>query len=290
MKIEKGPSLGKAEDKQIKDYEQARAGAYGEKSARDLAREEGVSAEEKEILDRLANRRGEKAMQEYSAEKEKNPIERLLGRMDKIAAGMREKGLEPDAAIVEKIKDRFNRYTEALRKNKNGLEEQSGKKTSFSDLRRGPISFRVSSQIPVTHKIGENGGWLYTPKGFAGRWFQDIETIQSNEKELEAEGLEIVNFDFSKQGETEFYRALGVLGEDEEAIDIPGIFEKAAKKRNNEIKIDPRNYDVYFPTNIEGMNLDIKKEQRRSYDGKKEEQISLGFDDQFLDAILAEKQ
>jgi len=78
------------DDQRVKDVEQARTGAHAEKLVRDVAREAGVSEEEKTILDRLAERRGEKAMHEYAAEKEKNPIERLFSLVDKIVAQMRE--------------------------------------------------------------------------------------------------------------------------------------------------------------------------------------------------------
>lgn len=303
MSIERGPSpqemgITQPEDQRVKDIEQAWIGAHAEKPVRDLAREEGVSEEEKAILDKLAERRGEKAMQEYAAEKEKNPIERLLARVDKLAAEMREKGLEQDAAIVEKIKDRFNRYAEALWKNKKGWEERMGRRASLRDLQRDS-NYRVRDRIPVTHQIGEGGGCIYWPQGFVGSWFGeagDVEKYKDQFEKYRAEqGTEVVNFSFSEQGETEFYRALGVLGENEETIDIPTIYAKAAREESErqgyggKIRIDPRNYEVHFPTNIEGVRLDIKKEQRSPYDGKKEEQISLGFDDKFMETILEKK-
>lgn len=308
MSIEQGPSpekmeITQPEDHRVKDIEQAWIGAHAEKPIHDLAREEGVSEEEEGILARLAERRGERAMQEYATEKEKNPIERLFACADKLTTEMREKGLEQDAAIVEKIKDRFNRYAEALRKNKEGWEEKMGKRASPCDLRKNQPDYRISDRIPVTHQIGEGGGWIYWPDGFTGSWFGEAEDIEKYKDKFEKyrteRSAEIVNFGFSKQGETEFYRALGVLGESEETIDIPAIYEKALIAENKgkdykgyysgEARVDPRNYEAHFPTNIEGVRLGIKKERQRSYDGKKEERISLEFDDNLIEEILAKK-
>ncbi len=49
----------------IADLEQARIAANAEKPIRDLAQEEGVTEEEKNILDKLAEKRGEKAITEH---------------------------------------------------------------------------------------------------------------------------------------------------------------------------------------------------------------------------------
>lgn len=302
MPIEKEPSPKKGieqlDDQKIKDIEQAWIGAQAEKPIRDLAREEEISEEEKAILDRLAERRGEKAMQEYAAEKEKNPIEKLFSRVDKIAAEMREKGLEQDASIMEKIKDRFNRYAEALRKSKEALEEKWNKRVSLEDLQRVGGEFATSESIPVTHQIGEDGGWLYSPKGYGETWFREASHLEKYKDHYErdkARGAEVINYSFSKEGEAEFYRALGVLEEKEELIDIPTIYQKAAneeaRKRGSrfDAQVNPQNYKARFPIGIRGIRLSIEKEMRRSYDGEKEERIALEFDDELREAILAEK-
>lgn len=281
----KGEEKTNSDDQRVKDIEQAWIGAHAEKPIRDLALEEGVSKEEKAILVRLAERRGEKAMQEYLAEKEKNPIERLLLCIDKIIAEMREKGLEQDASIVEKIKDRFTRYSEALRENKKKFEQKFNRRVSLQELQR-TNSYMVRDGIPVTHQIGEGGGWVYWSDGGVSDWFrgEDLEIYKDSFERDKTRGAEVINFSFSDQGETEFYRGLGVLGKDEEVIDIPVIYQRAANK-----SIDPRNFNACFPTNIKGVSVKIEKKAQSFYDGRKEERILLKFEDEFLETILSKK-
>jgi hypothetical protein len=293
----------------VDDIEQARVGAHAEKPVRDLAREKGVSEEEKAILDRLAEKHGEKAIQEYAAEREKNPIERLRGRIDKIAAEMREKGLESDAAIVEKMKDRFDRYAETLRKRKESMEQKSGKRVTAWDVRRETYSIQdtgIATEIPVTHQIGDKGGAVYGPDGFIKFVFDGTADTEIQERdinrvrELEQKGGELINFGFSKQGEAEFYRVLGVLGEKEEVIDIPTVYEKRVREamekktpgRKIEVTIDPKKYKLGFDTNIKGVGISIEKNDSvDSYGGKRvnEERITLNFDESLSGEILAEK-
>lgn len=75
------------------DMGAALAGAYAEKPLRDAAREEGVTSEERNVLDGVAERRADKAIQEYKAEKEKSPVEQLRAKMGNIATEMRGKGV-----------------------------------------------------------------------------------------------------------------------------------------------------------------------------------------------------
>ena len=56
-------------DQRVNDVKQAWAGAQAEKPVRDMALEEGITEDEKALLTRLAERHGEKAMQEYAIEK-----------------------------------------------------------------------------------------------------------------------------------------------------------------------------------------------------------------------------
>ncbi len=290
--------IPKPGDQRVEDIEQAWVGAHAEKAVRDLAREEGVSEEEKAILDRLAERRGEKAMQEYAAEKEKNPIEILLSRVDRIASEMRKEGLEQDAEIVEKIRNRFNEYVRSLSKSEEALEKKLNRKVSLSELQEVRLSdFEVGIGIPVMNRIGESGGRLYQKNGKALTGFGDVSGLQAYTERVKASGkpaiLEGINFTLSKQGETEFYRALGVLGEGEEVIDIPTIYQKAEKEENVrrgkdvDTTVDTTNYRVTFPTNIEGVRLDIMKRQMGT-EGR-EERTGLEFDEKFIETILAKE-
>jgi len=67
---EAGPSQPEGEFPEMVSEEKARIGAGAEKTLRDAAREEGVTPEEKKVLDRVAEKRGEKAMQEVFSEAE----------------------------------------------------------------------------------------------------------------------------------------------------------------------------------------------------------------------------
>ena len=55
----------------VEDPEEARKAANAEKPFRDAAREEGVSSEEKDTLDKVAERKGEKVISDINAEKER---------------------------------------------------------------------------------------------------------------------------------------------------------------------------------------------------------------------------
>ena len=283
------PLLGgkpRSKEEKVEDIEQARVGAQAEKPGRDLAREEGAK--------------------EGISKKEKNPIERLRGRIDKIAAEMREKGLEPDAAIVEKIKGRFDRYAEAVREEKEQLEGESNTRVSVQELAN-----KVGREIPITYRIGEKGGIIYGPENFTLRRFGDTGYAKENKGEYletlkKQSGIsvetEIIDFGFSRQGKTEFLRSMGVLNEKEEAIDLPTIAQGMLSKQNEargrggmeEVRIDPRNYSARFSTNIEGVAFSVG-EREESYDEgsnkprKDESWTGLKFDDNVIETILAEE-
>jgi len=285
---EKGVESAQSKDRPVEDIEQDRVGAHAEKPIRDIARREDVTEDERAILDKLAGRLGDEAMQEYAEDKEKNPVERLLARMDKIAADMRKKGLEEDAEIVDKIKGRFDRYAASVRETKQKLEDQFNERLTFQQVQS--TGRRVNTWIAVVHEIGKGGGWLYWPNGSCSSWFGGADKLEESKEFFDgkvAKGREIINFSFSKEGEEEFYRALGVFGEKEEVIDIPKIYEEAARSDDRDVRIDPREYLLYFPTDIDGLSLGIKNEQRRSHDGKKEKRITLEFNDDFMEEILA---
>lgn len=285
------------EETRIKDVGEAEVGAYAEKPIRDIAREEGITEEEKAILERLAGKRAERAVQEYAAEKEKNPVERLVRRIAQIAEKMRQEGLEQDAAIAERIPGRIQRYIDATRAKKEALEEKLNRRVSLKDL-YAHIDYRPADWLVVTHRIDKDGGEIYWPDGYGGRWFgsvQDLEPLRRSLETAEAQGAEVVNFAFSEHGKTAFFRGLGVLGEGEKATDIPSIWERALEESRREsgdrspVHIDARHYRAYLPTSIEGVTVEITEELPRQYDGKNVERIGLLFGSEFTEEILAEK-
>lgn len=80
------------------EFNKAWAGAHAEKPLRDLAREEDITPEEKEVIDGIAVRRGEKAMQDF------------------------EEGINQELSIEEKRQELANIVKEKLEKFKDEIE------------------------------------------------------------------------------------------------------------------------------------------------------------------------
>jgi len=271
----------------IEDVDKAWTGALAEKPVRDLAREEGVSEEEKAILDRLAMRRGEKALQEYGAEKEKNPCARLVSAIEKTAASMKEKGLDKDAEIMSKIQARLNRYLAFLGSEIKIYEKENNKRVTYED---SPDS--ILNSMYVTDRVGKDGeGYLLFPGGqrrgslgepelyAADKALSKMEQIKDKEGETE-----FMNYGFTDKGSTEFLRALGVLGQAEEYIDLPQILEKAGKKN-----VDPQNFQGTFQTMIDGLHVKVYRTPE-SRGSKGEEAMKLLFKKTFMEQLIADQK
>lgn len=284
-----------AADDRVEDIDTARVGAFAEKPVRDLAREEGATEEEKAILDRLAERRGEKAMQEYSEEREKNPVEVLRSRLEDIAKILEAKGFTKDAEIVSQVKVRLEGYLEGMKEKRALYEEKVGRRATLDAMQDLP-STRVHHRLPVTWQIGKDGGFVnYPSRGNAG-WFGNLEDFEKNregyEKDLALGQVEILNYSLSDQGLTEFCRALGVLSEDEEAIDIPAVYERQHNQRQkekglSETQIDPNEYEGWFQTNVDGLGLAVRR-NARAYSGLGEKNLSLTFEKKMMEKMLVE--
>lgn len=257
--------------------------------------ERGPSPQEIGIVEPEGQENQDRRVEDINEAREKPPTERLIASVDKIAAEMREKGLGQDAAIVQKIKDRFDRYSKYIRNNEESLrkdweEIDAGTRESFFS--------RFSSALPVTHRLGKDGGALYKSNGRL-EFFSEADKIErfknSFDKTLPLEDSEVINFSLSEQGETQFYRALGVLGEGEEVSDIPTIYDEAQKKEyrargDNYIHpVDPKNYNADLPTNIEGLRVNIRKGPDAMLNLDDTEEITLRFDRKFMETILDEK-
>jgi len=274
-------------DSYIDSEEKARVGANKENDIRNLSNGIDITDTEKESLIKIAEKQAEKAMQEYDAEKEKNPVEKLINRLNEIVKKMKEMGLEEDSEIVAKIQNRINPYIETLKKSQEEAENKLNRRITVDDLLKNDPLLRnfiqIARGIPVTHKIGNSGGWMYLSSGRKNTWFSSIDTISEENKDLyEKNGNEIINFSFSRKGATEFCKYMGILKDNEEFVDIPTIYENLSKSR-----INPLNYEAQLPTNIDGISLDIKYDSRRSYDGLTEQSIFMKFSDEFIKQLLA---
>jgi len=207
-------------------------------------------------------------------EVEKNPVEGFVSALDNIAIRMRKSGLEDDAIIVEKLKAKFDKYTQEIKDKKRDLESSSKKKFPLDMLKDAPAKWRIDNRLLITQKIGEGEG---------------------SDKELDS--------NFSGQGETEFYRSLGILEDNEKAADLPAIYQARQKRQREKAydfrpvkQINPNHFTIYPPTNLEGVNLRIFKDSKYLVDRTKRDHsmveaksISFQFDDDFLETVLAEE-
>lgn len=274
-------------DSYIDSEEKARIGADKENKIRDLSKNVRLTEDQKNVIAEVAEKHAEKAMQEYDIEKEKNPVEKLINRLNEIVQKMKEAGLDEDSEIVSKIQGRIDRYIEAFKNYREEYENRNNKRLTVEDfLKTYNDSYtrhfaNFNKGIPVTHKIDKDGGWFYMAPGKQNSWFPSADSMSEETKKLyEEQGNEIVNFSFSKQGSTEFCKSMGVLKSDQEFIDIPTIYQDMSKS-----KVNPLDYKAELPTNIEGISLEIKH-IRRSFDNKEEEGIHIIFDDEFLRKLL----
>jgi hypothetical protein len=295
MSIESGTPHQSEEGQQVNE-EEAWAGAYAEKPMRDSARRPGVSEDEKTIIDRLAGRLGEEGMNEYKAEKEKNPVQRLISRVESVAAGMRVKSLDTDAYKLEKVKGRVERFADLLKKNKTASGSRNASSLLFSHLVSS--EYVMTDEIPVVAQIGDGGGDVRSPGATGVYHFGesgDRKKFEGFFDDAEAHGAEVINYSFTDRGETEFLRGLGVIGEKEEASDVPAIYEKAANKggdkgRRDAVRINPDDYRVVLPTNINGVNVVLEKVAQKgrgsdSWADKSARRVSLKLDAEFLNKI-----
>jgi len=274
-------------DSYIDSEEKARVGANKENDIRNLSNGIDITDTEKETLIKIAEKQSEKAMQEYDIEKEKNPVEKLISRLNEIVDKMKEMGLEEDSEIVAKIQKRINPYIDALKKSLKEAENKTNRRITVDDLfKNDPILknfINIAKGIPVTHKIGDNGGWFYLSSGRQNTWFSNVDTVSKENIDLhEKNGNELVNFSFSKKGATEFFKYMGILKDNEEFIDIPTIYANLSKST-----INPLNYKAELPSNIDGVSLDVKYNSRRSSDNLTEQNIFMKFNDEFIKQLLA---
>lgn len=270
----------------IDSEEKARIGADKENKIRDLSEGVQLTKDQKNVIAEVAEKHAEKAMQEHDIEKEKNPVEKLINRLNDVVLKMKEMGLEQDTEIASRIQARIDRYVEAFKKYKGEYETRNNRRLSVENFLKNfndPYTrhfAQFDKGIPVTHQIDQDGGWLYSSSGIpAGGWFKEYSQIEEHKQELAERRQEVLNYSFSGEGATEFCKSMGVLTNDQEFIDIPTIYEEISKSRVNPLK-----YEAEFPTNIDGVILKIK--HGLGPDNLDEKSMSLKFDDDFLKKLL----
>lgn len=244
----------------VSDVAEAAEGAAAEKPLRDAAREEGVSAEEKAILDRLANERAEQAMAAYAVEKGKNPIERLEGRMAALATELGAEDKPQDAEIIRKFLARFDRYRTMLGEGIRAIEEREVRRAGVGDLHF------LSLRVPVSARLGKEGGVIFDRLGLATErdWFRSpAESADIIKERQERFGSEAIVEHFSPDAEAKFLRSIGVLASGEDRRDLRQAHERMVealpqKERGEFTGRDAAKIvDLRFPTNIPGVCFEV---------------------------------
>lgn len=195
------------------------------------------------------------------------------------------KGLEVDAVIVEGFIARLARFEQDVNATKTDLERDWGRRVSVQDLSK------VASSLPLTHRIGDDGGFVYGPDGTRGSWFKDKQQLEEHSQSLKdalANGYEVINFHFSKLGEKDFCRAMGVLHDKEELIDLAAILKSDPKKFSGNF-INAKQYNLSTATTIPGVELNLRKDPN-NFGGRAEEEVALTFNREFIEAILPKNE
>jgi len=251
---------------------------------------------------------------EKGQEKESN-IQKLFKRIEEVIDSLKADGLKQDAEIIGKLPTRIERVTSSIKTTRENREKEAGTRLSMDELRRW-----LPRVVPIAHEIGDGGGYLYVNGGFPQTKVEP-EALKNEgwggntggynkeyfDKEVK-QGGEIINFSLSKEGEAELYRFLGILKKDEEALDIPHVYERMAEKENSKPNTpvggvyrkinDTRNYNILFPTNIDGVSLRIIKDARaldknasvHERNRKTETRIVLEFENKFIDELFAKSK
>lgn len=215
-----------------------------------------------------------------NVDKKKNRIEVVFSQIDEIVLKMKEKGLEKDAEIAEKAKERIRKYIEYLKKtyenkknNPNVIPTLYPADKHLSEDGKYRLSV-FNRNIPVTHEVGKGDGNLFTnQEGIILDSFYHNNLEKDELDKIKKDwNLEFINYSFSEQGEKEFFESLGISLEDEK--DDP---EKLVS-----VNISP--------TNIKGLFLKTIKEKKTGSYGNKlgntTNSIYFQFDDNFIDEIL----
>ncbi len=191
---------------------------------------------------------------------------------------------------MDKLRIRIVSYVEHVKARQEELEEALGKRVSLKDFSRIPVP-EIGKEVPITYEIGTGGGKVYGPEG---EWFlfrgKDLEKYGELIEEYKRRGGEVLNYQFSENGEKELYRVLGVLKEDQEPTELPAIWkEKIKQERGEEIWVNPRDYKLTFPTNISGVELKVFRREITPGIKEPERGSSFVFTDEFLEHVLAER-
>lgn len=188
--------------------------------------------------------------------KRETPIEAFESRVGAAAERLAAKGFESEAAELEATKQQVLGYAEQVRQDRTALEQQLGKRLSASDY------FVERKMFGESVRTGrEKSGSPYTVPRFDV--FSARERTVRKRKGMKWGPPEEESFrSFSKEGEEELYRALGVIGEDQGVIDIPAVAKAQYDRGERNFQIDnPLRYHEEFRVPGAPVDLVIQKSE-----------------------------
>lgn len=246
------------------------------------AKTSGAKTEELNILQKYlegyAKFLGEQAVAEQNAEKEMDLVEKFLVRVEKIIKTLQEKGLNDDAEKITKAEKRLILQANNVMGERDNLEQSWGRRLGNKDIENFSSDNRFRIHAQVAWQKGESGGYVLTPDGKFGSFFRNQEDLEKMSADYRPEGSEYINYYLSKEGELELFRQLGIIGPNEDLLDVPDKYFQGQSR--------PWEYGFEFPTGMEGVELFVKKE--RAADGEK--QIAFRFDNKYAALLLARRK
>lgn len=240
---------------QVEDIGEAQTRASTEKPFRDAATDEGPPDTDKEVLNRVADEKGDKSGLEYREMKEASATE----IMAKLGRELREKleasKLDNDMHFATELSRRFAEQVAKMNARKKTEEERRGS------------------------KVNNKKDWKYFGTALS---ISPVNVIMDSNRQIA--GFPNANNDrLSEEAENALYQVLGV---GENRVDVVDAFRKLSPDQVNQVaeaigersgSISENGYAFSVPTKIEGVYLYLNKATR-----EKNASIILNFAPEFL--------
>ena len=234
-------------------------------------------------------------------ESKENLSDMLLSTLQTAEAHLVEKGLEADAALLTQTREHYHWYTGHLRKElQKGAEKGQSADDVLGHLGDGFNGPGARRELIMAGQINGDGGFvLYHDTGVLTNTIRDKSGYDDFIRMSEARGKQyahkFLNYFPSSEGETDIYRALGVIESSETAHDLPAVLERVRQKLKTERKgdllrvvagtITQDSTYMRLPTNISGVFLEIEKENE-NVKSMRRQSLKLSFSPEFLKSAL----
>lgn len=265
----------------------------------DAEGEKGGEADQDLIqdLEESIPKRRDAAIRTAKAEKEIEPINDVLKKLQATWETMEKTGLEDDAEIIKDTHARLQIWIHTARENKAELESQTGGQVSMEDLlypkKTEHQDLQINNIVAIGHTVGDRGGSIYLPTGVRAYEFIDPEELEKPDVKENVDALleqdaNIIDKKLTIKGEQQLLVSLGVIKAGDEFTSMPHLFQEKtrAEMGNDKFEVDPGDYEIRFPTDIEGMQLFINHKDKRPKDDLTERRVGLQFDTERLKKML----